>query len=46
MNTKAFFLSLTTALILAAAMSSQVAAKEIHSTDALYPAVGPYSQMV
>ena len=46
MNTKAFFLSLTTALILAAAMSSHVAAKEIHSTDALYPAVGPYSQMV
>ena len=46
MNTKPLFPSLMLVLALAAAAFAQVAAKEIHSTDALYPAVGPYSQMV
>ena len=46
MNTKPLFPSLMLVLALAAAAFAQVAAKEIHSTDALYPAVGPYSQLV
>ena len=46
MNMKALYLPLMFVLALTAATFSQVAAKEIHSTDALYPAVGPYSQMV
>jgi 2-iminobutanoate/2-iminopropanoate deaminase len=46
MNMKALYLPLMFVLALTAASFSQVAAKEIHSTDALYPAVGPYSQMV
>ncbi|MCP1674664.1 reactive intermediate/imine deaminase [Natronocella acetinitrilica] len=41
-----FALSVVSAAVLATAIFAQAQAKEIHSTDALYPAVGPYSQMV
>jgi reactive intermediate/imine deaminase len=46
MKLKDLLKALMFALALTGATFSQVTAKEIHSTDALYPAVGPYSQMV
>ena len=46
MKTKTFITSLLLTLVLVGSTFSHAVAKEIHSTDALYPAVGPYSQMV
>jgi len=46
MNYKSIAASLLAGVLVFAFSATQGAAKEIHSTEGLYPAVGPYSQMV
>ncbi|MEX0732937.1 MAG: Rid family detoxifying hydrolase [Aquisalimonadaceae bacterium] len=46
MKLKPSVVSLFAVLLLLFVTGSQATSKEIHSTDEIYPAVGPYSQMV